>query len=270
MILKYIIKILMISCAFIILSVMSNTFIYYIPFIFIHEITHCLTAVLLGYSVKKIGMLPFGIYASFNEEFINPLDDIIITLSGPLINFIFFILFSMISREGFLAQINLILCIFNLLPAGILDGGRILKNVLKIHLSYYSAYYISNINGIILGCLVLLASVFVPLSFKNIILFIMGISFIYNGYRLQKSIIINITQDLLSKDLYLLRKKKRKNYSICITRDCKLIKVIRHFCFGKNHTIYVNIYGKSDRIFSEKEIANAYLSYGNIMISQIL
>lgn len=267
--LKYIIKILMISILFIILSLISNSFFYYIPFIFIHELTHCLAAAMLGYSVKKVGILPFGVYASFNEEFINPLDDIIITFSGPLINFIFFIFFSIVESKSFLAQINLILCIFNLLPAGIMDGGRILKSVLKIHLSYYSAYYISNINGIILGCLVLLVSLFIPVSIKSFILLTMGFSFVYNGYNSQKSIIINIIQDLLSKDLYLLKDKRIRNCNINIKKDCSLIKVIRYFCFRKNHTIYVNIDGKSDRIFSEKEIINAYLNYGNIMISQI-
>lgn len=271
--LKYIIKLLMLSSMFIMISFINNNLLYYIPFIIIHEFTHCITGIKLGYTIKKIGLLPFGIFASFNEEFINPLDDILITASGPLINFIFFILFSLFKDKDIIfmiiSQCNLILCIFNLVPAGFLDGGRILSNILKINFSFYIAYYINNINGIILGCLVFFASILVPISYKSIILLLMGIYFIYNGYTSQKAIIINITKDLLNKQAYLVKNKKLKEYDIYLKKDCKLIDVIKHFCFGKNRIIYINIYGISDKIFSEREILKAYLSFGNIMLSKL-
>lgn len=270
---KYFVKILLLSSIFIMLSFINHSFLYYLPFIIIHEFTHCITGIILGYSIKKIGLLPFGISASFNEEFISPLDDIIITASGPLINFIFFIVFSLFSSKNIfftvIGQSNLILCIFNLLPAGFLDGGRILKNILKIHFSFYIAYYINNINGIIIGCLILISAFLVPLSYRSIILLLLGIFFIYTGYISQKGLILHITRDLINKEAYLMKNKKLNKYAIIYKKDCRLLDIIKGFSFGKNYIIYIHLNSISDKMLSEKEILKAYLSFGNIMLSEI-
>jgi stage IV sporulation protein FB len=218
-------------------------------------------------------MLLFGISASLNEEFITPLDDILISVSGPLINFIFFIVFLLLSNKDIhlfiLSQSNLILCIFNLIPAGFLDGGRILKSLLKIYISFYSAYSINNINGIILGCLIVFTSFLVPISFKSVILILMGISFIYTGYTSQKQIIINIIKDSLNKGEYIKKLKKNNEYTVIFKVDCKLMDVMKYFCFRKHYIIYINIDCKSHKILNEKEILKAYLRFGNIMLSEV-
>jgi Zn-dependent protease len=270
---RYVIKILLYTIVFLIIYFINETFLYYIPFIIIHELVHCFTAIMLGYSVNNIRMLPFGISASLNEEFITPLDDILISVSGPLINFIFFIVFLLLSNKDIhlfmLSQSNLILCIFNLIPAGFLDGGRILKNILKIYISFYSAYSINNINGIILGCLIVFAVFLVPLSFKSVISIIMGIFFIYTGYTSQKQIIINIIKDSLNKGEYIKKLNKNNEYTVIFKVDCKLMDVMKYFCFGKYYIIYINIDCKSHKILNEKEILKAYLRFGNIMLSEV-
>lgn len=269
---KYIINILLFSILFLIIGFINEKFLYYVPFIIIHELVHCFTGIMLGYSVNKIRMLPFGISANFNEEFIKPQDDILISSSGPLINFIFFIIFFLFQNKNshflILSQSNLILGIFNLMPAGFLDGGRILRNILKIHISFYSAYYISNINGIILGCLTIAASLLFKLSYKSFILLLMGIYFIYTGYSSQKEIIINITKDALNKGVYLKNRNLKENL-LFYKKDCKLMDVIKCFCFRKNYILFVNIHGKSGKIFTENEILKAYLKFGNIMLSEL-
>lgn len=269
---KYIIRIIIFSIIFLIIGFINESFLCCISFLIIHELAHCFTGVLLGYSVSRIRLLPFGISANFNEEFINPLDDLLISASGPLINFIFFIFFLLFQNKNeyfpILSQFNLILSIFNLLPAGFLDGGRILKNILKIYISFYSAYYINNINGIILGCLLVLASFILKLSYKSIVLILMGMYFIYNGYCSQKEIIINITKDALNKGAYL-KNRKVKEKLIFYKNDCKLINVIKCFCFRKNYILYININGKTDIILTENEILKAYFNLGNIMLSEL-
>ena len=270
---RYIIKISLYTIMFLIIYFINETFLYYIPFILIHELMHCLTAIMLGYSVNNIKMLPFGISASLNEEFITPLDDILISVSGPLINFIFFVVFSLLSYKDIhlliLSQSNLILCIFNLIPAGFLDGGRILKNLLKIYISFYSAYSINNINGIILGCLIVFAVFLVPISFNSVILIPMAFFFIYTGYTSQKQIIINIIKDSLNKGEYIKKIRKNIEYTVICKVDCKLMDVMKHFCFRKYYIIYINIDCKSHKILNEKEILKAYLCFGNIMLSEI-
>lgn len=270
---KYVIKTFLYTIVFLIIYYINETFLYYIPFIVIHELVHCFTAIMLGYSVNSIKILPFGITANLNEEFITPLDDILISVSGPLINFIFFVVFSLLSHKDMhlliLSQSNLILCIFNLIPAGFLDGGRILKNLLKIYISFYSAYSINNINGIILGCLIVFASFFIPISFKSVILILMSIFFIYTGYTSQKQIIINIIKDSLNKREYIKKLRKNIEYTIIFKVDCKLMDVMKYFCFRKYYIIYINIDCKSHKILNEKEILKAYLRFGNIMLSEV-
>ncbi|MDF2673651.1 MAG: peptidase [Clostridiales bacterium] len=269
---KYFIKILISIVLLVMLGVINGFFLYYIPFIIIHELTHCFIARLLGYSINSIKMLPFGISASFNEEFINPLDDILISISGPLINFIFFVIFSMLSQNNtyflILSQSNLILAIFNLIPGGFLDGGRILKNLLKIYISFYSAYSINNINGIILGCLLVFISLFLPITLKNVIGIFMGTYFIYTGYSSQKQIIISIIEDSLNKVVYL-KKIRKVNCIINFKKDYKIIDVIKCFNFKKYYIIYIYIDDMSWEIFDEEEILKAYLSFGNIMLREI-
>ena len=270
---RYFIKILISIVLFVLLGVINGVFLYYIPFIIIHELTHCFVARLLGYSINSIKMLPFGVSASYNEEFINPLDDILISISGPLINFIFFVIFSILSQKNtyflILSQSNLILAVFNLIPGGFLDGGRILKNLLKIYISFYSAYSINNINGIILGCLIVFAVFLVPISFNSVILIPMAFFFIYTGYTSQKQIIINIIKDSLNKGEYIKKIRKNIEYTVICKVDCKLMDVMKHFCFRKYYIIYINIDCKSHKILNEKEILKAYLCFGNIMLSEI-
>jgi hypothetical protein len=168
-----------------------------------------------------------------------------------------------------LSQSNLILAIFNLIPAGFLDGGRILKNILKIHISFYCAYSINNINGIILGCLVVAASLLIHISYRSLILISMGMYFIYISYASQKEIIINIINDSLNKEVYLKKYKKFDEYTIIYNKDCKLLDVIKKLCYRKFYILYINVDGKSTRIFNESEILKAYLSFGNILLSEI-
>lgn len=269
---RYIVKILLFGIMLLITGFINKSFLYYIPFLIIHELVHCLAGIILGYSVNRIKVLPFGISANFNEEFIKPIDDILISASGPLINFIFFIFLSLMQTKNsyflMLSQFNLILCIFNLIPAGFLDGGRIIKSILKIHISFYSAYYINSINGIILGCLTIFASLLLKLSYKSFILMLMGMYFIYTGYSSQKEIIINVTKDMLNKITYQ-RNKKIKVNLIFYKKDCKLMEVMKCFCFRKNYILYINLDCISGKIFTENEILNAYLSFGNILLSEL-
>jgi Zn-dependent protease len=246
--LKVIIKILVLASTFVTASILDTTAIYYIAMLLIHELTHCLTGILIGYSVNKLNIMPFGLSASFNEEFIKPLDDILISVSGPLINFVFFVLFFSLSKfsDSFiiLSRANLILCVFNMLPAGFLDGGRILRNVLKTYLSFHSAYLITNINGIILGCSIIIAAFGSVIGVKAVVMAILGVYFIYNGIIGQKDIVINIIKDALYKQTYIYSRRRIIISAEFYSGDCKLFDVIKYISFHKYMVIFINEDGK--------------------------
>lgn len=266
-------KILILIILFILMIFINSSLIFYIPFIFLHELSHLYIGTKLGYTITSLRLFPFGIAGSFKEEFINPLDDILITLSGPLMNFIFFILFSLLAKYHIffynISQANLVICIFNLLPAGILDGGKILRDIFKMYFSFYSAYYLININGIILGCLVFLGGLLVNVFPNNIILLLLGIYLIYIDYRNQKEIIINTIADIIKKHMYNNGFQNNKLFCTIITKDCRILSIIKGFNYLKSSLLLIFIEGRIIGSLTEKDILEIYFKQGNILLSNI-
>jgi len=95
-----------------------------------HELAHLLMAIGLGYKVKQVELLPFGAVAR-----VDSLAD-----AGATVCYIG------INEAGnwqdvcqFYGEVNLMLALFNLLPALPLDGGRILRAILSYRRDYRDA-----------------------------------------------------------------------------------------------------------------------------------
>ena len=118
-------------------------------FAILHECGHLLAGLIIGFKPEKISLMPMGLTVSFKI----PIDDynkkiekanilsikkIIIAFAGPLMNLIIAILFTFFNfsfteiQRLNIVYANIIICIFNLLPIYPLDGGRILKQFIKI------------------------------------------------------------------------------------------------------------------------------------------
>lgn len=102
----------------------------------LHEMGHAIMAARLGFTTKNITLYPFGGIAlvSLNRDDYDA--DILVSASGPAVNFMlsiisipFIVMGSEYGKIVFL--INGITCIFNLIPALPLDGGRILRAILR-------------------------------------------------------------------------------------------------------------------------------------------
>jgi len=112
--------------------------------IVIHEISHSLVARQFGIPVKGITLFILGGVAEMKEEPQSPKAEFMIAIAGPLASFALATVFYGISHLGgnaawpepvhgvigYLAWINGILAVFNLVPAFPLDGGRILRSLL--------------------------------------------------------------------------------------------------------------------------------------------
>lgn len=135
----------------------------------LHEFGHALVAKYFKVNVPHITLLPIGGVASLERMPDKPLQEFLIAIAGPLVNFIIAgLLFPLILLShglqngsfGFntvgelLAQMqspglsnlliylvitNLGLGIFNLLPAFPMDGGRVLRALLAMGMSYVDA-----------------------------------------------------------------------------------------------------------------------------------
>jgi Zn-dependent protease/predicted transcriptional regulator len=123
----------------------------------IHELAHSLIARRFGKEVKSIILLPIGGLANMEEIPEKPSQEILMAAVGPLINLVIAaVLYLAVgswtgvgepniypadAREFVAGLIgaNIILAIFNIIPAFPMDGGRVLRGILAVKLDYVQA-----------------------------------------------------------------------------------------------------------------------------------
>lgn len=109
-----------------------------------HEFSHSLVARRHGMPMKGITLFIFGGVAEMGDEPPSAKAEFWIAIAGPLSSIAIALIFSLIYKLGaqtgwplpvwgvvaYLAMINGLLAVFNLVPAFPLDGGRILRSIL--------------------------------------------------------------------------------------------------------------------------------------------
>ena len=146
-------------------------------FTFIHELGHMIAGILLKLKPKSIKFMPFGISILFEDYGYRKLisiKKIIIALAGPFTNILIIAISILFKLNKIIVFSNLLIALFNLLPIYPLDGGRILKEVLKIKINNKEANEIVNkVSNITIIVLTAITSVLI-LYLKNIaILFVL-------------------------------------------------------------------------------------------------
>lgn len=109
-------------------------------FITLHEYGHCLMAKYFVIDVRGITIYPIGGVAIIKFPIYHPKEEFLITLAGPYVNFLLIIVFGTIkyffnsinTSLSVALYVNIVILMFNLIPAFPLDGGRLLRAVLVI------------------------------------------------------------------------------------------------------------------------------------------
>jgi Zn-dependent protease len=108
--------------------------------IVLHELAHCVVARAYGLPVRRITLFAFGGVSQIEREAPGPAAEFHIAVAGPLSSLIIASVLALISRLlaphtvslhgawGGVAYVNIVLAIFNLLPAFPMDGGRMLRS----------------------------------------------------------------------------------------------------------------------------------------------
>ncbi len=198
--------------------------------VLLHEFGHALQARRYGITTERITLLPIGGVASLEKMPEKPGQELLVALAGPAVNlgiaaaigllilatgmpFHLFPLFEDIGQindwQGFssgLLKMNLILFLFNLIPAFPMDGGRVLRALLAIRFGRADATSIAARIGQFLAMGFVLAGLFAP----NFLLIFIGL-FIYLGaggeanYEAQRSVLSRLTvSDVLMHQFTLL------------------------------------------------------------------
>ena len=112
--------------------------------IIIHEFSHSLVARKYGMDIKGITLFVFGGVAEMKDEPETPKIEFLMAIAGPIASLLLSLLFGALYQAaaavglpvpvvailGYLGAINLLLAIFNMIPAFPTDGGRVLRSVL--------------------------------------------------------------------------------------------------------------------------------------------
>ncbi|MEQ8702381.1 MAG: site-2 protease family protein [Phaeodactylibacter sp.] len=121
----------------------------------LHEYGHALTARRFGVSTRRITLLPIGGVASLEKMPEKPREELLVAIAGPAVNLVIAaLLFSVMQIADIhfpteqledpsqislsnafipnLLAVNIILVLFNLIPAFPMDGGRVLRALLAM------------------------------------------------------------------------------------------------------------------------------------------
>jgi Zn-dependent protease len=160
----------------------------------LHELGHAITAKRYNIKTRDIILLPIGGLARFERMPEDPSQELLIAIAGPLVNVaiaavIYFIMsfvtgipdlseFTAINAHNFLYMllfVNVLLAVFNMIPAFPMDGGRVLRAILSFKYPRHQATRVASGIGQVLSIGFVILGLF-----YNPFLIIIGI-FIYLG-----------------------------------------------------------------------------------------
>ncbi len=162
----------------------------------LHELGHSLVAQRLGVGVKEIVLLPIGGVARLTGDPKNPLHELAIAVAGPLVNVLLAVLTFGVALAAFgpgavlseafrdfhqlgpsfaallsgLIVANLVLAVFNMIPALPMDGGRVARALMTLVWGRARATIVASV----LGQLLALAVFFFAIYAEQIILAVIG------------------------------------------------------------------------------------------------
>lgn len=164
--------------------------------VILHEFGHALTARRYGIGTRSITLLPIGGLASLNEIPENPKQELFIAIAGPLVNVVIaLILFSFVPLENYIGQkpeilqeqlstidgsnflfylffINIVLVLFNMIPAFPMDGGRVFRALLSMRIGRVRATSVAASVGKFLAFLFFIYGLFYSVILAVIAVFI--------------------------------------------------------------------------------------------------
>jgi len=136
--------------------------------VLLHELGHSLSARKYGIGTEDITLLPIGGLARLQRMPKEPMQELVIAIMGPMVNVVIasvLIVIYILFFDNFLGNIdipgpftlasiiakiillNIVLVVFNMIPAFPMDGGRVFRALLSFKLDYVKATKIASFVG---------------------------------------------------------------------------------------------------------------------------
>jgi Zn-dependent protease/CBS domain-containing protein len=220
-----------------------------------HELAHSVVAMRKGIPVDRITLFIFGGMAHTRMEFESPGDEFLIAGAGPVSSFLIALLFAAVGWTGatagwspavvwvaqYLAFLNVILAVFNLLPGFPLDGGRLFRAaVWKASGSLEKATRWASMGGKVLGYL-LMALGLLSLFGGNVI---GGVWMIFIGWFVRMAAEAGYTQYLLHAALEGIRARDLMAADPeTVPAEATLREFVEDYVFSGRHNAYPVVEG---------------------------
>lgn len=166
----------------------------------LHEFGHALMAKRFNFKTKYITLLPIGGLAQMEKLPDDPKQELLVAIAGPMVNVVLAIILGLVVSDFtmevenlmtigahnflvYLVTVNIVLAVFNMIPAFPMDGGRVLRALLSFKFKREQATQIAAS----LGQFIAILFVFLGL-FYNPFLVLIGI-FIFLGAQAENSMV---------------------------------------------------------------------------------
>lgn len=206
---------------------------------FIHEIFHCIGAIIFKLNVNKITFLPFGFYAEIDNLYnVKWYQELLIVVLGPLSFIISSIIIKILYINGSISLLlyneinktNIFILIFNLLPIYPLDGYRIIKIFFELYFTERKV-----------------------LKIVNVISFVMTIFMFSYGFNTNQIFIISFLV-FNQYIMFISLKKIYRNFLISKTNKNNNTNYKMHF-FEDLYRPFNNLIIKNKKLYNEKEFS---------------
>jgi len=263
-----------------IISSYNNIFLLAFLWVMLHELSHMVTASLMGCKFNNVELHIFGARAELLElEEFTDKKKLIIYIAGPAFNIIMAIGLFIIGLKinSYIIQqsinLNIGLAFYNLLPAYPLDGSRIYEILLSKKVLYKKAQRIMSIVSYFTAGIFLVISVlmFIFLHKFNISMFIAGIIIIYITKCERRDTMYIIMGNIVKKRKSLIKNKYIENKTLSVYYKNGLVNVLGLVDRNKFNTFYVlDEEMKLIYILNEDELIEALKIYGNITLKEYI
>jgi Zn-dependent protease len=250
----------------------------------LHEFGHALTARRYGVKTEDIILLPIGGVARLRNLPEKPMHELVIAIMGPMVNvaiaiFLFTVLsliygfpffsldnlneLSFSSWEGFFPLLmitNIMLVLFNMIPAFPMDGGRVLRALLAMGFGKLKATRIASITGQIICVILVIAGIY----YEAYTLAIIGVFIFMSATQEYRSVALDSAiNNKTVKECY---RTEFYNFTEYIS-----IREAREFVMHRLDRTYpvINLLGQFSGSISAKQIIAAFKKNPEARISDI-